>query len=521
MAVVRGNTNQTSGNTDANGTMSFTLNVAAGSNKAVLVYVISGASTDPTTVTVGGVTATLIRKNNNGSYYCRTYIAVLGSTTGNQTVLMDYASAQTLVGIGATDFSNVNQSSPVDIDNGGTFTLAASGNNSVSATATYGDGYSMGIMAGNTLGAGFSPNGSETELMDVAISGGPRMYAQGKDGVSGSNTQAFHNADTFWDATCAAQIVVLRIASVNTNDERSAKITGVYATKQSQSLAVAEPASPITKAIIMPTTTEPDDSSIDWYLSADGGSHWEAVTPNVTHTFTNLGQDLRWRAIHNPSTDGFDFPTIQKVVLSWELGTPTNSERSAKITGKTTANSERSAKITGQDTANSERNAKITGTATANSERSGKITGQDTSNSERSAKLTGTSSVDTSSERSAKITGTLNTNSERDAKLLGLEGSNSERNAKLTGTATTNSERNAKITGTLDTNSERAGKITGTATANSERGARLIGAVPDERAVKIYAGFSNTVSDTFDTTDNKDAVNTTAKWEGDGEITLG
>ena len=42
-------------------------------------------------------------------------------------------------------------------------------------------------------------------------------------------------------------------------------------------------------------------------------------------------------------------------------GDPANSERSAKITGKSTSNSERAAKVTGKTTANSERAAKLTG----------------------------------------------------------------------------------------------------------------------------------------------------------------
>lgn len=37
-------------------------------------------------------------------------------------------------------------------------------------------------------------------------------------------------------------------------------------------------------------------TSIDYFLSADGGTHWEEVTPGVSHTFVNPGSDLRWSA---------------------------------------------------------------------------------------------------------------------------------------------------------------------------------------------------------------------------------
>jgi len=44
------------------------------------------------------------------------------------------------------------------------------------------------------------------------------------------------------------------------------------------------------------TLTAVDSGSIDYYLSADGGTNWEKVTSGISHTFTNQGTDLRWRA---------------------------------------------------------------------------------------------------------------------------------------------------------------------------------------------------------------------------------
>jgi len=40
----------------------------------------------------------------------------------------------------------------------------------------------------------------------------------------------------------------------------------------------------------------PPRTHIDYYLSANGGLNWEAVTPGVEHVFVNQGDDLRWRA---------------------------------------------------------------------------------------------------------------------------------------------------------------------------------------------------------------------------------
>jgi len=39
-----------------------------------------------------------------------------------------------------------------------------------------------------------------------------------------------------------------------------------------------------------------------YYLSADGGVNWELVTNGTTHTFTNTGTDLRWKAKGNSVT---------------------------------------------------------------------------------------------------------------------------------------------------------------------------------------------------------------------------
>lgn len=40
----------------------------------------------------------------------------------------------------------------------------------------------------------------------------------------------------------------------------------------------------------------PLGTQVDYYLSADGGAHWEIVTPGVLHEFVNPGSELQWRA---------------------------------------------------------------------------------------------------------------------------------------------------------------------------------------------------------------------------------
>jgi len=46
----------------------------------------------------------------------------------------------------------------------------------------------------------------------------------------------------------------------------------------------------------------PDDTSVEYFMSADGGLHWELVVPGVPHNFLYQGKDLRWRAVlYGPS----------------------------------------------------------------------------------------------------------------------------------------------------------------------------------------------------------------------------
>jgi hypothetical protein len=52
----------------------------------------------------------------------------------------------------------------------------------------------------------------------------------------------------------------------------------------------------IVNATLKPTMLNPQGCTIDYYMSNDGGTNWELVTPNVCHTFVNNGKELLWRA---------------------------------------------------------------------------------------------------------------------------------------------------------------------------------------------------------------------------------
>jgi len=77
----------------------------------------------------------------------------------------------------------------------------------------------------------------------------------------------------------------------------SAADTYVTGTSFAQSINInTDPAQLITEATLHKDDNVPFGTNVDYFMSADGGAHWEAVIPGTPHTFANQGYDLRWRA---------------------------------------------------------------------------------------------------------------------------------------------------------------------------------------------------------------------------------
>lgn len=56
--------------------------------------------------------------------------------------------------------------------------------------------------------------------------------------------------------------------------------------------------------------------TIDLFLSADGGNHFESVAPGQSINFVNQGYDLRWKAILR-TDDSQKTPVIEKITINW------------------------------------------------------------------------------------------------------------------------------------------------------------------------------------------------------------
>ncbi|MFX0169785.1 MAG: LVIVD repeat-containing protein [Candidatus Hodarchaeota archaeon] len=88
-----------------------------------------------------------------------------------------------------------------------------------------------------------------------------------------------------------------------------------------QSTQVDATAQPIRKATLTRTATLPSGTSIDFEMSADGGTHWETVTVGVEHTFAFPGSDLRWLAAF-ASSFNHHTPSLSQVTIDYEYDDP-------------------------------------------------------------------------------------------------------------------------------------------------------------------------------------------------------
>ena len=85
---------------------------------------------------------------------------------------------------------------------------------------------------------------------------------------------------------------------------------------QSTTFFSGESTSSLSHATLTSVSSVPAGSSISYFLSADNGLNWEAVTPNVQHDFTLEGRDLKWKAILT-TNDFIVTPTISSITISY------------------------------------------------------------------------------------------------------------------------------------------------------------------------------------------------------------
>lgn len=139
------------------------------------------------------------------------------------------------------------------------------------------------------------------------------MSAAGAEGIYLVNETDFSSvtATLYPDASAALQVtsngdftyVANQSSLVILRHFESAGDTYVPGIDIAESLEIDSTNSLILRATLYADDFNPAGVGITYFMSADGGSNWEAVTPNVEHDFVNIGNDLRWRAEIEGFTD--------------------------------------------------------------------------------------------------------------------------------------------------------------------------------------------------------------------------
>jgi hypothetical protein len=93
------------------------------------------------------------------------------------------------------------------------------------------------------------------------------------------------------------------------------------AVAQSLTIFSAAGSASLVRATLTCTGSVPTGTEIAYYLSPDNGAHWEAVTAGVEHVFTNVGSQLRWRAVLTTS-DSVKTPTLTSLAITYAAQLP-------------------------------------------------------------------------------------------------------------------------------------------------------------------------------------------------------
>ncbi|NHJ48577.1 MAG: hypothetical protein FK733_12400 [Asgard group archaeon] len=125
-------------------------------------------------------------------------------------------------------------------------------------------------------------------LLDETNYFGPGVNTQNYPNATGA-IQITTNGDYTYIANMSSLIILRHFESAgDTYDEGSAFALST----EVDTLAVGE----IKTATLDADEFLPPDTSVDYYMSADGGLHWDPVMLGIEHEFLFPGDDLRWRA---------------------------------------------------------------------------------------------------------------------------------------------------------------------------------------------------------------------------------
>lgn len=128
------------------------------------------------------------------------------------------------------------------------------------------------------------------------------------------------NISSFWSTNSVKTIVANPSTAIiyagGVGGKYASYMVGYTSDRNGLSVAIDGTSQNIYKATLTATASTPTNTTITYYLSNDGGSHWNAVTSGVEYTFTTAASDLRWKA-NMTTTDLSVTPEITGISISY------------------------------------------------------------------------------------------------------------------------------------------------------------------------------------------------------------
>ncbi|MCG3221738.1 MAG: hypothetical protein H7641_10195 [Candidatus Heimdallarchaeota archaeon] len=136
-----------------------------------------------------------------------------------------------------------------------------------------------------------SPSGYIMKIYDISDPTNP--IPAGFYSLSNTGYDVFVDGDY---AYCAATTLGLQSFQIAETGDYYANHYDNYAVARSNFVYIPFVGEYLERVTLTVSDSQPLGTNIDYFVSSDGGSNWEACTPGMVHYFTNTGRYLKWMA---------------------------------------------------------------------------------------------------------------------------------------------------------------------------------------------------------------------------------
>ena len=102
-------------------------------------------------------------------------------------------------------------------------------------------------------------------------------------------------------------------------DDRNGNYDIYLHASQAQSTQFTTTSGSMLSATLTATDVTPAGTNIDYYMSNDNGTTWEAVTSGVEHTFSSSGTQPKWKALLTHTGDISAIPYISNIAIDYTV----------------------------------------------------------------------------------------------------------------------------------------------------------------------------------------------------------